>query len=322
MNYYKFLLNDYDADLAYLNAEEYGVFMRLMHFYLRSEKPLPADHKKLARMAQSSSIDHVDAVAELFFTLDGDVYRCELAEQILQQMLGKSEDASKAGKASAKARKAKSKSDTETNSVAQPSQTENEPVEQSLNKNERVLNRNEQPLNKNERSLNSVEPPNNPITHIPNNPITHSGGGVQGGNSPTDHRQDSTAADADGAPPQASPPEKPDKSPPKAKAKRGTRLADDFVMPDTWITDAISWRPDLSRDQIRTEATAFCNYWQAKTGAGATKLDWHKTWHNWVLKAHAKPEKKVRSASEIKTFKETDWNAGLKHQNEDGTYAF
>jgi hypothetical protein len=27
----------------------------------------------------------------------------------------------------------------------------------------------------------------------------------------------------------------------------------------------------------------FCNYWQAKSGKDATKLDWDKTFKNWVL---------------------------------------
>jgi hypothetical protein len=30
----------------------------------------------------------------------------------------------------------------------------------------------------------------------------------------------------------------------------------------------------------------FRNYWHAKAGKEGTKLDWGKTWQNWVYKAH------------------------------------
>jgi hypothetical protein len=41
----------------------------------------------------------------------------------------------------------------------------------------------------------------------------------------------------------------------------------------------------LSRKAISTEAVKFLNYWTAKSGAGAAKLDWSRTWQNWVLNA-------------------------------------
>lgn len=46
---------------------------------------------------------------------------------------------------------------------------------------------------------------------------------------------------------------------------------------------------------IETEAIKFRNHWTSKTGKDATKLDWSRTWQNWVLNAripngHAKPD--------------------------------
>jgi len=35
----------------------------------------------------------------------------------------------------------------------------------------------------------------------------------------------------------------------------------------------------------RRETEKFRNYWRAKTGQSATKLDWEATWRNWMLKA-------------------------------------
>lgn len=45
-----------------------------------------------------------------------------------------------------------------------------------------------------------------------------------------------------------------------------------------------------ARDRVpnvdgRVETEKFINYWQAKTGKDATKLDWVATWRNWMLTA-------------------------------------
>jgi hypothetical protein len=64
--------------------------------------------------------------------------------------------------------------------------------------------------------------------------------------------------------------------------KRGTRIPDDF----TATPDMVAW----ARDRVphvdgRTETEKFINYWKAKSGAGATKVDWPATWRNWMLNA-------------------------------------
>lgn len=83
---------------------------------------------------------------------------------------------------------------------------------------------------------------------------------------------------------------------------RGTRLPDDFTVPDEWLSWAIEqrrWDPAATRE----EAENFCNFWQAKTGQAATKLDWRKTWQNWVRNSRRpngdyRPANKRQSASE------------------------
>lgn len=62
--------------------------------------------------------------------------------------------------------------------------------------------------------------------------------------------------------------------------RRGTRL------PETWkpATDTISWTLEhLDRETANREIEKFRNYWFAKPGKDATKLDWDRTWRNWVL---------------------------------------
>ena len=64
--------------------------------------------------------------------------------------------------------------------------------------------------------------------------------------------------------------------------QRGTRIPDDFkVTPEmhNWAKEHV---PELGG--LR-ETEKFINYWRAKSGAGATKLDWPATWRNWMLTA-------------------------------------
>jgi hypothetical protein len=100
---------------------------------------------------------------------------------------------------------------------------------------------------------------------------------------------------AESAPPQNSTPT-PAESAPKPKtnhpttkktsssstAKRGTRIPDDFAVTD----DMVAWcRQECPGVDGRRETQKFVNYWMAKSGSGATKLDWPATWKNWMLTA-------------------------------------
>lgn len=70
----------------------------------------------------------------------------------------------------------------------------------------------------------------------------------------------------------------------KAKAEttdRGSRLPQDFAMPADWLQWAQVQR-GWSMDVAKTEADRFADYWHAKPGASAVKLDWRATWRNWV----------------------------------------
>jgi hypothetical protein len=69
---------------------------------------------------------------------------------------------------------------------------------------------------------------------------------------------------------------------PPSSPKRGTRLSDDFEAPDDWIAWAVKKRGWSKADAI-DEAECFARYWQAKPGREACKLDWPKTWQNWVV---------------------------------------
>lgn len=71
-------------------------------------------------------------------------------------------------------------------------------------------------------------------------------------------------------------------APPRAAAKRGTRIPDEFAVTPEMVAWAVEHCPEVDG---RTETQKFVNYWQAKTGKDATKLDWPATWRNWLLNA-------------------------------------
>jgi hypothetical protein len=62
---------------------------------------------------------------------------------------------------------------------------------------------------------------------------------------------------------------------------RGTRLSADWRLPSDWKHDAIS--KGMRAGDVDIEEQRFRNYWIAKAGAGAVKVDWHATWRNWIL---------------------------------------
>jgi hypothetical protein len=70
--------------------------------------------------------------------------------------------------------------------------------------------------------------------------------------------------------------------PTRARA-RGTRLPDDFEV----TAEMVAWfRERCPGLDGKTETEKFRNYWRAKSGQAATKLDWPATWRNWMLSAY------------------------------------
>lgn len=70
---------------------------------------------------------------------------------------------------------------------------------------------------------------------------------------------------------------------PRSPRRIGSRIPPDFkVTPQMreWFHDNIG-----NNVNGKMETEKFRNYWSAKTGQGATKLDWEATWRNWMLKA-------------------------------------
>lgn len=66
-----------------------------------------------------------------------------------------------------------------------------------------------------------------------------------------------------------------------APRKRATRIPENFAVTEPMIEWAKVHTPNVGR----AETDKFRDYWQAKSGRDATKLDWVATWRNWMREA-------------------------------------
>jgi len=92
----------------------------------------------------------------------------------------------------------------------------------------------------------------------------------------------------------------------KKKQKRGCRIPDDFEPDQKQIQFALS--RGMSDDEIDDELQKFKNYWLAKTGANATKLNWQLTFNSWIRnwkgKVNGRLSKNDQMAIELEKIKQ------------------
>ncbi|MBK9162887.1 MAG: helix-turn-helix domain-containing protein [Acidobacteria bacterium] len=110
----------------------------------------------------------------------------------------------------------------------------------------------------------------------------------------------------------------------KEEQKRGTRIPDPFLLTAEMRAYAAERRPDID---VGIETEKFCNYWRAKAGQGARKLDWTATWRNWILNAKGGRNGKNQFSASERNMERLDGTIKLGEQlvaNEDavaGLYA-
>jgi hypothetical protein len=71
---------------------------------------------------------------------------------------------------------------------------------------------------------------------------------------------------------------------PQRGRTRGSRLESDWQLPEDWRMWARTNYPASTDEQVFDQAAQFRDYWCAKPGAQACKLDWEATWRNWCRK--------------------------------------
>lgn len=124
---------------------------------------------------------------------------------------------------------------------------------------------------------------------------TNGGGGGGGSGAPSVGTQDQRSKDfpaqqtikaAAAANEDASPPPR----------KRGSRIPTDFPV----TPEMVAWaRANTPHVDGRHETAKFVDYWRAKTGRDATKLDWVATWRNWMRSAEERQHTRSGARSGI-----------------------
>lgn len=75
----------------------------------------------------------------------------------------------------------------------------------------------------------------------------------------------------------------------KKASTKGTRLPEDWRLPDEWLEWALQIRPDWTSQGVVRESITFRDYWLGRSGAGAVKQNWHATWRNWIRRCECEP---------------------------------
>lgn len=101
-------------------------------------------------------------------------------------------------------------------------------------------------------------------------------------------------------PPPAKKPRSADK-PNVAPKVHGTRMREDWLVPETWIDWAVE--QGLDRETAIAEGPSFRDYWLSVSGTGGVKADWFATWRNrvrWLLKQPNGKGNGIRAAPQSK----------------------
>lgn len=97
--------------------------------------------------------------------------------------------------------------------------------------------------------------------------------------------------------------------------KRATRLPEDWKLSHKNTDHARE--EGLSEVQMEREAKAFRNFWHAKAGKDAAKMNWDATWHNWVMRFakdnNLKPRAPPNAAPKEQQLSVDDWKLILQN---------
>ncbi|MGY4516436.1 YdaU family protein [Lysobacter sp. HA18] len=102
VHFVRFHLNDHQTSTAHLSALEHGVYVRMLHRYYSTERPLPNDVGDVCRVARAASTGERKAVKSLlveFFTLKPDGWRHRRCDKEIARYYAKSEQARDAANA-------------------------------------------------------------------------------------------------------------------------------------------------------------------------------------------------------------------------------
>ncbi|WP_174523134.1 hypothetical protein [Pseudomonas oryzihabitans] len=102
---------------------------------------------------------------------------------------------------------------------------------------------------------------------------------------------------------------------------RASRLPKDWALPEDWAAWALAERPEFTEQQVRAIGATFADFWHAKAGKDACKLDWLATWRNWIRNQKAHGGNVRQLPSRHVGLNDQDYSRDLE-ANGDGTYRF
>ena len=104
MHYFQFEIKEWISNTAHLTLEEESVYLRLINFYYDSEKAIPFDLALISRKLRINNIELTESILHEFFTESNEGYIHDRCDMEITKYRAKSEQASRAGKASAEKR--------------------------------------------------------------------------------------------------------------------------------------------------------------------------------------------------------------------------
>lgn len=245
--YMPFYTGDYLRDTQHLSCSEHGIYCKFLMHCWDQKGPLPFDERKLCGICNARSGDEIEAMrrvlAEFFIYMEVD--KCWYNKRMQDEIANAefiSKKRSEYGKTGAEARR-------------------------KYKEIQDVIARAKQEPSKSQAFGSNPTPNPNPILDLNPTPTPY----------PKPKVQDPGLKNLQFSEKDQLPDEK------KSSGKKiGKRLPENWVLPKTWGEWALGERPDLTADAVRKISERFRDYWIAKPGQNACKLDWEATWRNWI----------------------------------------
>ncbi|MCZ2159216.1 YdaU family protein [Bartonella sp. 220] len=278
MPWIRFHLYDWISGTDGMTLEQRGVYITLLVRMYDKKAPLKTDFQTLARVCHCSQKKFATIVEYLIrdnklIEIDGGLWNARVEEE-LKDFAGKKEHISQVrSEAGRKGAKAKNNIKQHVNNFAEANDKQNDFfAEANVKQNQAIKNQNQ---NKNiNKKTNTIVLAKKEIDSesLETEDQVHEPTEVDA----VENLSDQIEAVEETQLPiheQESVPQKAKRS----KTNRGCRLPDDFE-PDYDFAIAEGLPPE----RVKVEMAKFRDYWKAKTGKDATKIDWQATWRNWI----------------------------------------
>lgn len=285
MNYYEHHIRDYDAATSHLSWDEDLAYTRLLRWYYRKERPIPADLAEACRQVRATTKIQRDAVAAVlneFFDLRADGWHNDTCDEALAKF--------KAGEPEREAKKKNEETRLDRHrreraelfaviNGAGHHMAWNTPMAELRAAAARIRGAEaatpETPL--------QPEPATRPATATATPATaTHSPFPIPHPPIPIHQRKEVDAGAAQNAPAPPPPAYRGEKNESDIPKKARVLLSPEWELPEAWGVDAEAL--GFTPPEILRESERFRQYWVAGKGAGTRRSlrGWRQSWSNWL----------------------------------------